>query len=53
LDLTLKSTDSTAASDPNVYGDTPPHLDRPVFSYDGASRMLSTVKTVGLPLLEQ
>jgi len=43
--LTLKSTDSTAAGDPNVYGDTPPHLDRPVFSYDGASRMLSTVKT--------
>ena len=43
--MTLKSTDSTAG-DPDVYGDTPPQLDRSAFSYDGAPRMLSTVKTV-------
>jgi len=41
LNLTLKSTDFTAAGDPNVYGNTPPQLDRSVFSYDGVSRMLT------------
>jgi len=46
LNLTLKSTDSTATGDPNVYGDTPPQLDRSIFSYDGAERMLTAVKTV-------
>jgi hypothetical protein len=49
LNLTLKSTDSTAAVDPNVYGDTPPQLDRSVFSYNGAPRMLTAVKTVDSP----
>ena len=43
--LLIKSTDPDAVTDPNIYGETPPQRTVETFTYDGADRMLTAVKT--------